>query len=203
MKGETEVSKRSAILYAATNAFAARGFRETSTTDLAQMTGVAEGTIFYHFGNKEKLFLAVLDHVRREFQREFSEYLETAGPSSGLTMVEEAAGFYLQLAAENEDLFMLLHRSDAYELARVNEQCRKELEAIFDCLVGVFEGALVKGQEDGSIEPMATHTMALLIFTMVDGLVRLRDCSLYEPGAVFPDLMNACRKLVASTSTGE
>ena len=203
MEGEVKVSKRSAILCAATTAFATRGFRETSTTDLAQMTGVAESTVFYHFGNKQKLFLAVLDHVRREFQGEFSEYLETARPLSGLTMLEEAAGFYLRLAAEKEELFLLLHRSDAYELARVNEQCRKELEAIFDCLVGVFEGALVRGQEDGSIEPMATRTMALLVFTMVDGLVRLRDCSLYEAGAVFPELMNACRKLVARTSPAE
>ena len=197
------MSKRSAILQAATRAFATEGFRETSTTDLAQMTGVAEGTIFYHFGNKEKLFLAVLDHVRQEFQREFAEYLESTEASSGLARLEEAAGFFLQLATERDELFLLLHRTDAYELARVNEQGRKELEAIFDCLVGVFEGALVEGQGDGSIDVPATHTMALLIFTMVDGLVRLRDCSLYEPGAVFPDLMNACRKLVASTGPAE
>lgn len=202
-KGGTKVSKRSSILTAATSAFATKGFRETSTTDLAQMTGVAEGTVFYHFGNKEKLFLAVLDHVRREFQNEFAEYMASTEASSGLTKLEEAAGFFFQLATEREELFLLLHRTDAYELARVNEQCRKELEAIFDCLVGLFEGALVEGQDDGSIKVASTHTMALLIFTMVDGLVRLRDCSLYEPGAVFPDLMKACRKLVASTDSTE
>jgi AcrR family transcriptional regulator len=197
------VSKRSAILSAATEAFASKGFRETSTTDLAQMTGVAEGTVFYHFGNKENLFLAVLDHVRQEFQREFAGYLEATDASTGLEKLEEAAGFFLQLATDREELFLLLHRPDAYELARVNEQCRRELEAIFECLVGVFEGALVEGREDGSVEVTATHSMALLIFTMVDGLVRLRDCSLYEAGAVFPDLMSACRKLVASPNSAE
>lgn len=197
------MSKRSAILSAATRAFASKGFRETSTTDLAQMTGVAEGTVFYHFGNKENLFLAVLDHVRQEFQLEFAGYLETTDASSGLQKLEEAAGFFLQLATDREELFLLLHRPDAYELARVNERCRRELEAIFECLVGVFEGALVEGQKDGSVEVAAAHSMALLIFTMVDGLVRLRDCSLYEPGAVFPDLMSACRKLVASAHSEE
>ena len=85
----------------------------------------------------------------------------------------------------------------------MNERCRRELEAIFECLVGVFEGALVEGRKDGSVEVAAAHSMALLIFTMVDGLVRLRDCSLYEPGAVFPDLMSACRKLVASAHSEE
>lgn len=197
------MSKRSAILNAATRAFASKGFRETSTTDLAQMTGVAEGTVFYHFGSKENLFLAVLDHVRQEFQREFAGYLETTDASTGLQKVEEAAGFFLQLATDREELFLLLHRPDAYELARVNERCRRELEAIFECLVGVFEGALVEGRKDGSVEVAAAHSMALLIFTMVDGLVRLRDCSLYEPGAVFPDLMSACRKLVASAQSEE
>jgi AcrR family transcriptional regulator len=197
------MTKRTAILHAATYAFATKGFRETSTTDLAEMTGVAEGTVFYHFGNKENLFLAVLDWVRREFEREFREYLESAGHGSGLSMLEEAAAFYFDLAESKQELFLILHRSDAYELARENEQCRTELEAIFNCLVSVFEGALVKGQDDGSIAPVATRRMALLIFNMVDGLVRLRDCSLYEEGAMFPEVLQACRKLVASGTTSE
>jgi AcrR family transcriptional regulator len=167
------------------------------------MTGVAEGTVFYHFGNKEKLFLAVLGHVRQELKREFADSLKKTDASSGLEKLEEAAGFFLQLATDRDELFLVLHRPDAYELARVNEHCRLELEAIFECLVGIFEGALIEGQDDGSVEVTSVHAMALLIFTMVDGLVRLRDCSLYEPGTVFPDLMNACRKLVASTESGD
>lgn len=197
MKDYLSVSKRTAILNAATMSFATKGFRETSTTDLAQMTGSAEGTVFYHFESKEKLFIAVLEHVRHEFEREFVEYIERAKVSSGLMMLDEAARFYLELAAEREELFLLLHRSDAFELARVNDHCRRQLETIFDCFVGVFERALVKGQEDGSIEAFPTRNMALLIFTMVDGLVRLRDSSLYDPGVIYPDVLNACRKLVA------
>lgn len=197
------MTKRAAILQAATRAFALKGFRETSTTDLAQMTGVAEGTVFYHFGSKEKLLLAVLSDIRRRFQEQFSAYLETAKVTSGLDMLEETASFYLQLATEQEELFLLLHRSDAYELARTNQEYRAELEAIFDCLVGIFERALVQGQEDGSMEPMATRNMALLIFNMVDGLVRLRNIGLYEAGAVFSTLMDACRKLVARTDAAE
>jgi AcrR family transcriptional regulator len=197
------MSKRTAILNAATKSFATRGFRETSTTDLAQMTGSAEGTVFYHFESKEKLFIAVLEHVRQEFDRDFVEYLGRANVSSGLMMLDEAARFYLELAAEKEELFLLLHRSDAFELARVNDHCRKQLEAIFDCFVSVFERAIIKGQEDGSIKAFPARNKALLIFTMVDGLVRLRDSSLYDPGAIYPDVLDACRKLVAREIPGE
>jgi AcrR family transcriptional regulator len=191
------MTKRTAILHAATHAFAIKGFRETSTTDLAEMTGVAEGTVFYHFGNKEKLFLAVLDHVRREFEHAFADYLERVEVGTGLEMLEQASAFYLRLADDKRELFQLLHRTEAYELSRGNQQCRDELEKIFECLVSVFEGALERGRADGSIAASATPRTALLIFSMVDGLVRLRDTGLYEPGAVFPELMRACRRLVA------
>lgn len=197
------MTKRDDILHAATSAFASKGYRETSTTDLAHMTGAAEGTVFYHFGNKERLFLAVLGAVRRELEEAFHDYLEQRRPGSGLEMLEQAAGFYLSLATEREELFQLLHRPDVYELARVNSECRNQLEAIFDCLVGVFERALATGHDDGSITPLPTRRTALLVFTMVDGLVRLRDCSLYEPGALFPDLMAACRKLVTPSERAE
>jgi AcrR family transcriptional regulator len=191
------MTKRTAILHAATHAFASKGFRETSTTDLAEMTGVAEGTVFYHFGNKEKLFLAVLDHVRREFEHAFAEYLERAEVGTGLEMLEEASAFYLRLADEKRELFQLLHRTEAYELSRGNQQCRDELEKIFECLVSVFEGAMERGRVDKSIDDSATRRTALLVFSMVDGLVRLRDTGLYEPGAMFPEVMRACRRLVA------
>ena len=191
------MSKRTAILQAATYAFATRGFRETSTTDLAGMTGAAEGTVFYHFGSKEKLFLAVLDHVRRELEHAFAVSVERAEVGSGLAMLEEAAAFYLRLAGEKPELFLLLHRNDAYELSRSNEQCRGELERIFNCLVGIFQRALERGQADGSISPLTSRRMALLIFTMVDGLVRLHDSGVYEAGAMFPEVMRACRTLVS------
>jgi AcrR family transcriptional regulator len=194
------VSKRTAILQAATYAFATKGFRETSTTDLAEMTGVAEGTVFYHFGSKEKLFLAVLDHVRRELEHAFAASLESAEVGSGLAMLEEAAAFYLRLAGDKPELFLILHRNDAYELSRSNEQCRAELEKIFNCLVGIFQEALTRGQADGSVAPVATRRMALLVFTMVDGLVRLRDSGVYEAGAMFPEVMRACRTLVSPTA---
>ena len=53
-------TKRAAILEAATWLFSSKGFREASTTEVAHLTGSAEGTLFYHFESKEKLFLAVL-----------------------------------------------------------------------------------------------------------------------------------------------
>jgi AcrR family transcriptional regulator len=193
-------AKKTAILEAATRLFAARGFRETSTPELARMTGSAEGTIFYHFGNKDALFLAVLKTIRDEILNEFSQFLDEHKTLSGLAMLEELIVYYLHLATAKKEQFLLLHRSYAYELASVNKACREHLEAIYDCLVEVFERAIRIGQNDGSIGDVDVRKTAFLIFTMVDGLVRLRDHNLYDAGSLYGELVLACRRMVLANN---
>ncbi|MBW2661489.1 MAG: helix-turn-helix transcriptional regulator, partial [Deltaproteobacteria bacterium] len=53
------LSKKESILQAATLLFSEKGFRHTSIEEIANMTGVAEGTVFYHFKSKDGLFLAI------------------------------------------------------------------------------------------------------------------------------------------------
>ncbi len=194
-------SKRAAILEAATWLFSAKGFRETSTTDVAQLTGSAEGTVFYHFESKEKLFLAVLEEVRTKINGAISEFLPTTDGMSGIEIFDALVAFYLQLAADNEAEFMLLHRHHAYELAKVNEACRASLEAIYEQIIKAFEHAIHCGQEDGSMGQLPVHKTALLVYMMIDGLVRLKHYNLYEAGSLFEDFMAGCRRLVQADET--
>lgn len=51
-------AKREQILEVAMRHFAEHGFRGARVEDIAGEVGVAKGTVFLHFGNKEGLFLA-------------------------------------------------------------------------------------------------------------------------------------------------
>lgn len=53
---------RARILQAAFQLFAEKGFSGTTTRAIAELAGVNEVTIFRHFGTKEKLATAVMDH---------------------------------------------------------------------------------------------------------------------------------------------
>ena len=55
----SEVQTRTRILQAAQRLFAAKGFEGTTTRDLAQTAGVAEGTLFRHFANKKAILVEV------------------------------------------------------------------------------------------------------------------------------------------------
>ena len=59
--GREQVS--AAILAAAADLFAERGPASTSIRDIASRSGVNHGLVFRHFGTKEQLIGAVLDHL--------------------------------------------------------------------------------------------------------------------------------------------
>src|SRR5262249_57566169 len=55
-RAERQVQRREAILSAALDEFAARGFAATRLDDIARRAGVAKGTIYLYFRDKESLF---------------------------------------------------------------------------------------------------------------------------------------------------
>lgn len=190
------MTKKKQIMKVATKLLARKGYKDTSMAELAKITGVAQGTIFYHYNSKEELFLAILEDFKTEILKEFEGYLAQRRFNSGLEMMNEVVGFYLFLAGKMEDRFLLLHRHDAYELARVNPVGRDYLESIYNCFVDIFEKAIVTGQKDGSVAQLPARRTALIIFTMVDGLVRFNTYNLYDAGALYDDLITSISRIL-------
>lgn len=189
-------AKKEAILKAATLLFSEKGYKNTAMAELSKMTGTAEGTIFYHFKNKEALFLSILQKLKEDLLDECERYFGAREFESGLDMMEDAISFYLHLAGSMEDRFLLLHRQYPYELAEVNPVCRGYLADIYNCLVDIFERAVLLGQEDGSIGEMPARKTALLVFAMVDGLVRFKIYNLYAAGSLYNELITSVRRML-------
>jgi AcrR family transcriptional regulator len=59
MAGE---DRRRQILGVAMRLFSQRGFRGTTTKEIAHAAGVSEAMVFRHFANKEELYSAIIDH---------------------------------------------------------------------------------------------------------------------------------------------
>ena len=191
--------KKPQILHSATILFAQKGYNETSIAELARITEVAEGTIFYHFKTKTDLLLAVLEEVEAHILREFDQYMGSHRFATGMDMLEEVIAFFLYLVGHNSEQFMLIQRHYPHELARQNSECRQHLESIYNTLVDFFESAIRKGQDDGSIRPTPARKTALLVFSMVNGLVWLRFNDLYDTGSLYNELIAACRHMMSPT----
>ena len=192
------MSKKNAILLAATELFSQKGYEGASMAELSRMTGAAGGTIFHHFKNKEELFLNILKEFKEAILNAFDQYLQAGNFRSGLELVEGAVSFYLQLAGQMQSQFLLLHRHFPYKIAESNPICRDYLESIYDCLLDIFEKGIVRGQQDGSIDLVPARQSAMILFSMVDGIARFNTYQLYDAGALYNELMAACRKMLGT-----
>ncbi len=192
------MSKKNAILLAATELFSQKGYDGASMAELSRMTGAAGGTIFHHFKNKEALFLNILEEFKEAILSAFDQYLKVENFRNGLEQVEGAVSFYLHLAGQMQNQFLLLHRHFPYKMAESNPICRDYLESIYDGLLDIFEKGIVRGQQDGSIDQLPARQSAMILFSMVDGIARFNTYQLYDAGALYSDLMAACRKMLGA-----
>jgi len=56
------IDRRQQILAVAVDLFSEKGFRGTTTKEIAQAAGVSEAIIFRHFATKEELYAAIIDN---------------------------------------------------------------------------------------------------------------------------------------------
>jgi AcrR family transcriptional regulator len=62
-QAERSETTRRALLDAARELFAERGFASTGRDDIARRAGVTRGALYHHFGSKEQLFRAVVEEL--------------------------------------------------------------------------------------------------------------------------------------------
>ncbi|ACZ91696.1 TetR/AcrR family transcriptional regulator [Streptosporangium roseum] len=101
---QTSTESRELILTAAAQLFAEKGYRQTTFIDVAERSGISRGSIPWHFGNKEGLLLAVLEHSVEMVRAGLAEVPEEV--EDGLARFEE--GFSALFARPTTKLFVTL-----------------------------------------------------------------------------------------------
>lgn len=104
-------AKHRAILDAAFEVFCAQGYARTSVDAIAAEAGVGKQTVYGHFGDKQKLFLAAVDDARSAFPDLSEPVTDTGNPLADLA----AAGERL-LRAVLSPRVSALHRLTVAEL---------------------------------------------------------------------------------------
>ena len=98
---------REALLEAAVEVLALRGYRDSSVDEIAQRAGYSKGGLYWHFASKDDLFLALLEERIDRPTREMIELLESAPPEQD--MVPEANQRFMEVLRGQRELLLLEH----------------------------------------------------------------------------------------------
>ena len=173
----TAAQRRESILEAATEVFAAAGYRAGKVSDVAARVGVTEPVIFQNFGSKAALYAAVLDRMAGQTQAELQALTDHHGSSPELLahVLSPPPGSQLHGPGAHHQLF-----ADAATLAAdpdLAEPARRAARAVADHLAGMVR----HGQANGGIRADADPEAAAWLLLSVLSARPLRAAAMPDP----------------------
>lgn len=189
------MTRKDAILRAATELFATQGFDATATAAVAKAAGVAEGTIFHHFKTKDGLLLTI-------FERMMSSYLKGARMEmdqaiTGLDAIERYIRFHFRFLKEYSQESLLISRDIPSHFFSPEFPHRKQVANHVSQIVGLLKDNLELGQEDGSIREVAVDKTVFILRGLLIGLTRQRLLGLLEVPDLGEEAVDFCHRSLA------
>jgi AcrR family transcriptional regulator len=156
---------RDVILDTSAKLFSERGYKAVSIRDIAQACGMTNAALYYHFKNKEDLFLAML---QRDHERNLIALQEAAsGPGDLREDLKRLVTQYAAITCRRRQSFQTLRR-DLNNLEGVRGH--KLFAEMHTSFMRPLEERLAQAQADGEIQPGDERLYARLLHGMVIAL---------------------------------
>ena len=165
LKARDPESTKSRILDAALNIFASKGYYDTKLDEIVDESSTSKGAIYFHFPNKERLFLALVDQFADLLERRVTEAIEPE--EKGIARVRIALETCLDTFGQYRRPAKLL-LVQAVGLGAPFENKRNEVNDRFAHLIETY---LIEAIEVGDIEPVDTEVVSYAWMGAIYGIV--------------------------------
>jgi TetR/AcrR family transcriptional regulator len=162
---------RAAILDAAERAFSEGSFRATRVEDIAADADVAVGSIYLHFGNKDGLYLALVERAVELF----SGYMQQAYQPewTPLEQVIACGDAYLRFHLEHPGAFRFLAMDGPEPDAPVDPEQQARIASGIDALIDEFSAKIQQAIDAGEARPVDARLMGRFLWGAWNGTVAL------------------------------
>lgn len=153
---------RDAILDTSAKLFSQQGYTGVSIRDIAQACGMTNAALYYHFKNKEDLFLAMLE---RDHEKALAALRAAAdGPGNLREDLQQLAACYTELTCQRRQSFQTLWR----DLRNVeNARGHKLFSEMRHSFMRPLEERLAAAQAAGELKAGDVRFYARLLYGMI------------------------------------
>lgn len=167
MSTEKEISSKSTrnrILDAALDVFSNNGYHTSRMDDIVDEASVSKGSIYFHFPNKERLFLALVDQFSDLIERSVTEAIaEEEGIQKVSIAVETVLSTFAKYRRPTKILLV-----QAVGLGSVFEKKRQEVHDRFASMIEEFLNEAIAAGDIQTINSKITaHAWMGAIYTLV------------------------------------
>ena len=127
-----------------------RGYEATSIRDLTEATGLGRGSLYGAFGDKEELFLAVLDRYAERVQTQLMESLQQADPQQAIAhLLAQIA----RLMSEGDRPTGCLNTNTALDFPIASARIQRKVAERLGSLESAIYEVLLRAQDAGQLPP--------------------------------------------------
>jgi len=181
----TDTARSRAILTTASRLFAEKGYSNATTSEIAREAGVAEGTLYHHFGSKDGIFLTLFDETIDGFLAGIEELL--AREATGRETLGALARFLFDYVSRHQEQYLILLRDFPVHLMVEQFSKGSPQREKLDRVTELFSRVLARGRADGTLElPFPARDTAEMLRGTFYGTTRLKMLGLIQ--APFPRL---------------
>ncbi|MBE9058188.1 TetR/AcrR family transcriptional regulator [Sphaerospermopsis sp. LEGE 08334] len=171
----SEAQTRDRILQAAQRLFASQGFDGTTTRDLAQAAGVAEGTLFRHFANKKAILVEVATNGWVEILTDLLTELSEMGSYKAVAQVMRRRMWNMR---KNVDMMRV-----CFMEVQFHQDLRDRIQIeVIDKMTDVAEAFFQTAMDKGIYRRMDAKLVAKVFLGMF-AIAGFSDNTLIEPNA--------------------
>ncbi len=175
---------RQAILAAALDLFAERGFDGASTRLIAERAGVAQPLLNYHFAGKQELWQAAVDDLFARLGASTAEWRYAMGDADELGIARSMVRHFVEFSAANPQLHRIIMQESKQAGPRLDWLVDTHVRPLYGSAVSLFERLASRGD----IEPVhPAHLYYLLVgagatvFVMAPECLRLSGIDPFDP----------------------
>ncbi|MBW4520861.1 MAG: TetR/AcrR family transcriptional regulator [Scytolyngbya sp. HA4215-MV1] len=156
---QSEVETRTRILKSAERLFARQGYDGTTTRDLAQTAGIAEGTLFRYFENKKAILIEVATQGWVEILTDLLTELSEMGSYKAVAQVMRRRMLNLH---QNSDMMRV-----CFMEAQFHPDLRDRIQAeVISKMMDVAEAFFQTAMDQGVYRPMNPKVVARVFLGM-------------------------------------
>lgn len=161
---EQDERVRTRLLNAAVRVFDRKGYAAASVREVAELAGVTKPALYYHFGSKEGLLLAILDQAKREVDLAVERALARTG--SARSRVLAMCGDVYALFGQNVPIARVAH---AVFLGPPDGAPPFDVTVFEERFRGALERIIADGIASGELRDVATRDVALAVMGILEG----------------------------------
>ncbi|AUZ39764.1 MULTISPECIES: fatty acid metabolism transcriptional regulator FadR [Bacillus] len=154
------------IIDAAVEVIAENGYHQSQVSKIAKQAGVADGTIYLYFKNKEDILISLFKEKMGQFIERMEEDIkEKTTAKEKLALVISK---HFSLLAGDHDLAIVTQ----LELRQSNLELRQKINEILKGYLNILDGILTEGIQSGEIkEGLDVRLARQMIFGTIDETV--------------------------------